>query len=170
MKINVIICLLLSLCCSSISFAASSGELVLKNASHADSAVGTSMHDGISQGHDLKIVAQGVKLGRQMAADTEVQIQIRHGNEVYSELTLSLNETGYGEVLFTVPADWSQIYQVTASLDGTKKHSWTGNAPFRVIPAEPGSDVPEATPVMLLAAMLLALGLCWRPLVQREGT
>ncbi len=158
---------LLSLTLVAPTWAAGSGELVLKNASHGDKQVGSSPKDGISQGHDLKIVLQKVSFGKNMADGAGVSISIRHGGKEYKSLSGNLNDTGYTEILFTIPNDWAGIYQVDVSIAGNKKKTWKSTRPFRVIAAEPGSDVPEASSLALLAAALIAFALCWRPLVQR---
>ncbi len=160
-----VLCALL-LCHATLDAAA--GELVLKNAAHADTAVGPSSHDGISQGHDLKFVIQKVKHGKKMAKQARIRISIRQGAQEYQQLNATLNDTGYAETIFTIPDHWIGVYQVNVSGYADDKEFWSSSKPFRVIPAEPGSDVPEATPLALLLAAIIALCVCWRPLVQRD--
>jgi hypothetical protein len=164
------------LCSLAVSMMASADEgcLILKDASNGDRVVGPAMSGpqvGIPQGHTLKVVLQGIRRGKGMAAGATVAIKVAQGNhEPIAVVEGVLDGNGYGEFLVLVADTWPQeVYQVRADISATGPGGRTTmiglTAPVRVIEGEPGAEVPEGLPLLLLLLGTGAIALRQRRVV-----
>lgn len=161
--------LLLLACCAFMAAAESvTGKTVLKDATNGDAKVGSAVQEGIPQGHALKIALEGGRQGRRMASGAELTVVLRQNGQELQRLGLTLDQTGYGEVLMPIAQDYQGLYQVKlvqAGPGGKAQETGLG-ATFRVVEGEPFAHVPEGLPALILvlgAGVLALAGLRLRP-------